>query len=305
MTIVQIRYFITVAKCLSFTQAAEQLFVTQPALSKQITAMETELNMLLFLRHRNHTIELTPAGKLLLSQFEGILFSYDKTVEEARQVAFCMNKELRIGLLYGEYTSDFLRPSIQEIRAKYPNLNVIVQNYNASELTEKLYRKELDLIITHYFAIERLENLQFQILLRSWDNLVMSKSHPLAMEEPLDLKRLDGVKFLIISQKDYPTSVQLLEKWFRQLDVHPDVQYGQDTDTVKLMVEQGYGISVLDARDTMQFYPDIVFRPFQAFWNPSQTAVWHQDCKNDMLPVFLKIINKHIKNLKALPVWHP
>ena len=48
MTITQIKYFITTAKCLNFTKAASQLYITQPALSRQIAAIEAELNMQLF-----------------------------------------------------------------------------------------------------------------------------------------------------------------------------------------------------------------------------------------------------------------
>ena len=48
MTFTQINYFIQVARCLNFTEAAARLYVTQPTLSRQITAIETELNMQLF-----------------------------------------------------------------------------------------------------------------------------------------------------------------------------------------------------------------------------------------------------------------
>lgn len=47
------RIFLTAARCLNFTEAAQQLFITQPALSQQITAIEAELNMQLFIRHKN------------------------------------------------------------------------------------------------------------------------------------------------------------------------------------------------------------------------------------------------------------
>lgn len=61
MTITQIKYFITTAKCLNFTKAASQLYITQPALSRQIAAIEAELNMQLFVRN-NRTVKLTPAA---------------------------------------------------------------------------------------------------------------------------------------------------------------------------------------------------------------------------------------------------
>lgn len=69
MTITQMKYFITAAKCLNFTKAASQLYITQSALSRQIVAMEEELNLQLFVRN-NRQVKLTPAAVVLLEEFE-------------------------------------------------------------------------------------------------------------------------------------------------------------------------------------------------------------------------------------------
>lgn len=69
MTITQIKYFITAAKCLNFTKAASKLYITQPALSRQISAIEEELNVQLFVRN-NRSVKLTPAGMALVEPFE-------------------------------------------------------------------------------------------------------------------------------------------------------------------------------------------------------------------------------------------
>ena len=61
MTFNQIKYFVTVAECLSFTEAAKCLFITQPALSRQINAMEEELGTKLFIRDKKR-LKLTPGG---------------------------------------------------------------------------------------------------------------------------------------------------------------------------------------------------------------------------------------------------
>ena len=67
MTTQQIRYFLEVAKQLSFTKAAQCLFISQSTLSKQIASMESELGMQLFRRCR-HSVSLTPAGLLLRAE---------------------------------------------------------------------------------------------------------------------------------------------------------------------------------------------------------------------------------------------
>lgn len=85
MTISQIKYFVTVAKCLSFTKAAEQLFVTQPALSRHIRNMEEELNIQLFVR-TNHGIRLTPAGSSLYMGMSTLYQNYINMVNDAKKL---------------------------------------------------------------------------------------------------------------------------------------------------------------------------------------------------------------------------
>ena len=82
MNMIQMKYFITAAKCLNFTKAADKLFITQPALSRQIASMEAELNMQLFIRN-NRSVRLTPAAVVLLEGFEKIYNEYNVTVAKA------------------------------------------------------------------------------------------------------------------------------------------------------------------------------------------------------------------------------
>lgn len=85
MTTAQMRYFITVAECLSVTEAADRLYLSQPALSRHIAQMEAELNVPLFLRTRN-TIRLTPAGQVLLEGLRQIYGDYRGLLERVEAV---------------------------------------------------------------------------------------------------------------------------------------------------------------------------------------------------------------------------
>lgn len=68
MTLVQIRYFLEVARCKNISEAEKHLFITQPTLGRQLTAIESELNMQLMIRS-NKGIQLTPAGIVLQEEF--------------------------------------------------------------------------------------------------------------------------------------------------------------------------------------------------------------------------------------------
>ena len=98
MTITQIKYFITVVKCASYTKAAEQLFISQPALSRHIKNMEEELNIQLFVR-TNNGIHLTPAGSSLYVGMLDLYQNYIEMVNKAEKIQKGLNGSLKIGIL--------------------------------------------------------------------------------------------------------------------------------------------------------------------------------------------------------------
>ncbi len=98
MTFNQIKYFVTVAECLSFTEAAKCLFITQPALSRQISAMEQELGTKLFVRDKKR-LKLTPGGSVLYNRLLHLLTDYEEAVEEARHANSGYEGNLHIGFL--------------------------------------------------------------------------------------------------------------------------------------------------------------------------------------------------------------
>ena len=83
MNMIQMKYFITAAKCLNFTKAADKLFITQPALSRQIASMEAELNMQLFIR-RQKSVQLTPAGAFLYDKLSALYHEYTDIIHMAQ-----------------------------------------------------------------------------------------------------------------------------------------------------------------------------------------------------------------------------
>ena len=84
MDIRYLRSFVAVAQCLSFTKAAERIYIGQSALSKQIADLEAELGVELFMRH-HRSLELTPAGKTLLKEGINLIDKVAEMIEKTRQ----------------------------------------------------------------------------------------------------------------------------------------------------------------------------------------------------------------------------
>lgn len=97
MNDVHIKTFLTVAETLSFTKAANQLFLTQQAVSKYIGEMETQLNLVLFERNRT-TVRLTPEGKILQGLFKEVIREYQVTTDKVKNYYQQLTFQFKIGV---------------------------------------------------------------------------------------------------------------------------------------------------------------------------------------------------------------
>lgn len=86
MNLTKIRYFVEVARCGNFSEAARRLYTAQPNVSKQIAQMEQELDFPLFVRSRR-SVTLTPAGQLLYDYMKDMPDELEHLFDEARQLS--------------------------------------------------------------------------------------------------------------------------------------------------------------------------------------------------------------------------
>src|SRR3954454_21582004 len=98
MDIRPLRYFISVAEHLNFTEASKHLFVAQPAVSQQIAYLEKKMGVKLFHRTK-HSVQLTEAGSVFLKDAREILRKLDESIEKARQAEEGLIAFINIGLL--------------------------------------------------------------------------------------------------------------------------------------------------------------------------------------------------------------
>lgn len=133
MTFNQIKYFVTVAECLSFTEAAKCLFITQPALSRQINAMEEELGTRLFIREKKR-LKLTPGGSVLYNRLPKVLSDYAEAVEDAKHANSGYEGELHIGFLDIYDISELFDDVIREFREAYEQIAMSLERFALGEL---------------------------------------------------------------------------------------------------------------------------------------------------------------------------
>lgn len=142
MKIETIREYLSLAKVKNFTEAAERLYLTQPALSKHIAAMEVELGVRLVER-TTHSVQLTEAGNAAVLYFENLVRDYDEACASIRALDEGRSRLLRLGFLLHSLDSDLYSAS-KMIQRIDPLVNVEIHYMNAKALAEGLIDSRLD-----------------------------------------------------------------------------------------------------------------------------------------------------------------
>lgn len=185
----RLRVFSSVAKNLSFTKASQELFISQPAITKHIQELETCYQARLFDRQGNK-ISLTEAGKLLQEHSEKILEDYKRL-------------EYEMHLLHNEYIGDLklgasttiaqyvLPPLLANFIAKFPQVNFSLLNGNSREIEAALQEHRIDLGLVE--GISRLPNLKYTTFLQDELVAVVHTGNKLSLPDeitPEDLSRI-------------------------------------------------------------------------------------------------------------------
>lgn len=279
MTINQIKYFITVANCLNFTKAADQLYISQSSLSRQISSIEAELNLQLFQRTQRY-VKLTPAGKALYQGLKKIYTEYVRAVSDAKAVQYGMAGSINVGILDGTMIEDFFPSAIHYFDTHYPNVEISLRNYSFNGLVEGLYDGSLDLAITLFFDVEHRSNLMYQIIEKTRDHLVVPINHPLADQKKVKLSDMEDDTFIIVAHEDSGISGKLILDACKQQGFVPKVRYSPSIQTSMLWVQAGIGVAILDSRNQLRKSQDVRFLEIDPVSDPSLCLVWSQDNHN-------------------------
>ena len=202
MELRQIEYFSLVARHGSFTRAAAEVGVAQPALSQQIGRLEAELGVPVFDRTRR-PILLTEAGHALLARVERVLVEVRLARAEMREFAGLGRGRLVIGTLPA-LAALWLPEVVGRFHARYGGVEVIVRDDHSDALGRLLAAGELDVAVLHVVpGLRRLDQLSPEITVKELFEeemvLVVPPGHPLAGRRSADLARLSHEPFVTVS----------------------------------------------------------------------------------------------------------
>ena len=211
MELIQMKYFLAVAREENISKAADFLYITQPSLTRQIQNMEKEVGQPLFSRG-GKKMRLTEAGQLLRKRAEEILALYEKTESELMHPQESVSGDVFIG--GGESRSmKILLDIAGEMRTKYPNIKIHIFSGDIADVCERLDKGLIDFgLLIDPADLSKYENIRLPAY-EQW-GLLMSKNHPLAEKQTISPDDLRGVP-LIQSEHSLPKSD--LTEWYKSV----------------------------------------------------------------------------------------
>lgn len=207
-----IRAFKTISQIVrsgSLTKAAEELFLTQSALSQSLSRIEQQLGTPLFERNRGKLV-LTRAGEIFLREGEAISFAYDRMCSEIKTLSEPGSPNVRIGIS-GFYGSFFLAPLLGELSKKAPDIQVKVSEDISPLVRDLLLENMLDIAILPFESSN--PDIRYEFLCREEIVLCVPKNSPALFhtvpggEFPkLDLRHLSDYPFVMMKKGQLFTS---------------------------------------------------------------------------------------------------
>nr|ACY24848.1 LysR family transcriptional regulator [uncultured organism] len=242
MTLVELRYLVTLAQEKHFGRAAERWGVSQPTLSMAVRSLEQNLGVLLFERSKSG-IRATTMGEQIIAQAQRVLAQADSILTLAEADKNQLSGELKLGAIFtlGPYLLPQLIPSLKLI-ANQLTLSCY-EGYN-SDLRHKLRTSELDAILISQPFTE--PDVVTQEIYREPLQLVMPPNHALAAKKIIALDDLHDQTFLLLSKKQC-----LREQMVAVFE--PSAKNTiecSSLDTLRHMIAIGLGISILPSSAT-------------------------------------------------------
>jgi DNA-binding transcriptional LysR family regulator len=241
MNIQQLKNFLVLCETLNFREAAEQINIVQPALSRQIQLLENEVGALLFNRN-NRAVTLTDAGIFFQKETSRILHDLDKTISKTAQLHNGEAGEIKI--THASSAMNTVVPSfLVKVKHKWPNLKTTAQETSNFRQIEMLLTRESDMGVAPNIVLP--PEVNSKILYKENFVLILPQHHPLSKKKLTDLSILKNETFILPQLSTGIGYVEAILSICQDFGFKPKVAHeSAHSIGVLRLVEAGLGISI-------------------------------------------------------------
>ena len=284
MLLKQMKYFITIVDCHSFTEAAELCYISQSAISQQMKALENELGVELFKRN-NRQFTLTLAGEYFYRHGKELIEEIETLKKETIRRGEDQELSLKIGYLRC-YGAQELHHVIAQFSKTYPEVAISITNGTHEELYELLKSHDVDLVISDQRRAFNNDYFNYE-LLYSDCFIEISNLNPLSQKDKLTKEDLKRISCILVSTKQQEST----EKDFYQntLGFSNQFLFAQTLEEARLMVVSNRGFLPIEAVGTLPppapgisriplyHHDKQLQRNYCAFWEKAKTSYYIEE----------------------------
>lgn len=288
MELRHLKYLLALGKELHFAKAAEKLFITQPALSKQIMQLEDELGTKL-LNRTKRSVSLTPAGKYLMDEAEYIINHLNRVVDATKRKGEGEAGEIRVGFV-GSAMQSIIPELLEQMSKIHPHMHASLDELDNKDQLEAIARDKLDIGFVRLESVHK--GFEQRVVLEDSFSLVVSNKH---VVQPKNFKSLDQFKdeqFILFSNDYSQEYYDNIMSIFTDHGFEPKVSHRSvQANSIFRLVERQLGVAIVPSALQGGLDLGISFIPLNHL--PQRTklmAIWNADNRNEALSKFLELL---------------
>ncbi len=293
MHIEMLKIYCDLAELLSFSKTADKNFISQSAVSQQLSQLELEFNCQLVNR-KKRPIELTKEGQTIYRGFRDIIDRFELLKVELNELKSSGQARVNVAAIYsiGMHT---LPAYVKKFMVKNSKVNIHVEYFNPDKVYELVLAGDFDIgVVAVPKKDKRLDVYDFE---NEPLVLVCSPKHPLAAESEIDIHQIQFEPFIAF-ESDVPSRIWIDGILHRYgITVRPVMEF-DNVETIKRAVEIGVGISILPQTTLMQEISSGSLRaiPFsnEFFYRPTGIIARKNGIRSSAVKAFIEILQKKI-----------
>ncbi|QBF28990.1 LysR family transcriptional regulator [Pseudomonas tructae] len=287
----KLRYFIAVADDLHFGRAAARLHLAQPALTRQISALESQLGFRLFERS-SRSVNLTCEGQQFLPYARGVVEQLLRSEHFAARLAAGTTGQLSIGYASSVALNERFTQAIQQFSHTYPAVRLTLVEEPSSAQWQHIAEGTLEIGLSRLLPPQEFDALQVQPLDQEPLLVALAADDPLAALECMSLAQLQAHPVVLYSDEQGTGLNDAIERLFQHCQL-PLLRgpRGRQITSIIALVAAGQGIALVPACTRALHLPGVCYRPLsEAAASIDLLAMSHRHRRSRAADEFLRIL---------------
>lgn len=278
----------------SFTRAANELMISQPAISRSIKTLEEQLNITLFVRNHDG-ITLSKAGKKIFEKVKIAMKQIESIDDDISELEEKYNFTVSIGTT-NNIAKNILIPYIKEFHEKYPNIKIKIYSSSPSFLEKDIQNSVIDCAVST-FPLSLISKYERIKICELEDGAFVAKKYEYLLKKNIKLKDLENLPVLLITKGT--NSRAQLDDFFKENDINikPEMELS-GTQLIKIFTESDFGIGIMPKQLLKEELESNKLKELsleKPLTKRDVTLIYAKDkAKNIGIATFLKFINKKL-----------